>query len=71
MEFFGKKMMNLGVGGSIPFIAELGDFYPNSEFLVTGVVTNGSNIHAPDENLNLPYCKNLLVTIANIVIDYK
>lgn len=64
-------MMFLGVGGSIPFMPELGDFYPDSEFLVTGVVTAESNIHAPDENLSLSYCKKLMLTIGNIIIDYQ
>lgn len=63
--------MYFGVGGSIPFMCELGEFYPKSEFLVTGVVTPSSNIHAPDENLNLPYCLSLMKCVGTIIKEYK
>lgn len=70
-NFFGKKLMYFGVGGSIPFMPELGTFYPQSEFLVTGVVTPDSNIHAPDENLNLPYCLKLMKCVGTVISLYQ
>ena len=46
-------MLFFGIGGSIDLMYGLGNLYPESEFLVSGVVTPESNIHAPDENLDL------------------
>lgn len=63
--------MFLGIGGSIPFMPELGTFYPEAEFLVTGVVTDENNIHSKNENLYIPYCRKLLKTIGNVLIDYE
>ncbi|MBX3311947.1 MAG: M20/M25/M40 family metallo-hydrolase [Microbacteriaceae bacterium] len=42
-----------GVGGSIPFIAELKETYPKAEVLVTGVEDPQSMAHSPNESLHL------------------
>lgn len=42
-----------GVGGSIPFIADLVERFPESQILVTGVEDPASRAHSPNESLSL------------------
>ena len=58
-KYFGHKALKLGDGGSIPFIGFLGDTFPNSQFVITGVCGADSNAHSVDENLDIPYLKKL------------
>lgn len=48
--------MIIGTGGSIPFMGVLANLFDKTKFLITGACGNDSNIHNPDENLNLDYC---------------
>jgi acetylornithine deacetylase/succinyl-diaminopimelate desuccinylase-like protein len=58
-EFFGKEACALGVGGSIPFMAMLGECFPQAQFLITGVLGPHANAHGPNEFLHIPYAKKL------------
>jgi acetylornithine deacetylase/succinyl-diaminopimelate desuccinylase-like protein len=42
-----------GVGGSIPFIADLVTRFPDAQILVTGVEDPASKAHSPNESLSL------------------
>lgn len=50
---FGLPAGFLGEGGSIPFLASLGQRFPAAQFVATGVLGPGSNAHGPDESLHL------------------
>lgn len=52
-EAWGEQPVELGVGGSIPFIATLVDRFPNAQILVTGVEDPDSRAHSPNESLHL------------------
>ncbi len=39
----------MGEGGSIPFMAMLGEKFPQAQFVVTGVIGPHSNAHRPNE----------------------
>ena len=67
---FGKDYYNCGEGGSIPFIAELGELYPKCEILVTGVLGPGSNAHCLNECLNLDYTTRMIVALAHSIHDF-
>ena len=67
---FEKDYYNCGEGGSIPFIAELGDLYPDCEILVTGVLGPGSNAHSVNECLNLDYTNKMIVALAHAIYDF-
>lgn len=56
---FGEQALKLGDGGSIPFIGFLGETFPNSQFIITGVCGADSNAHSVDENLDISYLKKL------------
>jgi cysteinylglycine-S-conjugate dipeptidase len=50
---YGEKSVDLGIGGSIPFIAELERVFPSAQVLVTGVEDPDSRAHSPNESLHL------------------
>jgi len=52
-EAWGREPVEMGVGGSIPFIAELVDEFPSAQILVTGVEDPDSRAHSPNESLHL------------------
>jgi acetylornithine deacetylase/succinyl-diaminopimelate desuccinylase-like protein len=49
-----KPSVDIGVGGSIPFIAHFAEAFPDAEILVTGVEDPDSRAHSPNESLHLP-----------------
>jgi acetylornithine deacetylase/succinyl-diaminopimelate desuccinylase-like protein len=52
-EAWGTTPVDIGVGGSIPFIAELVEEFPSAQILVTGVEDPDSRAHSPNESLHL------------------
>jgi acetylornithine deacetylase/succinyl-diaminopimelate desuccinylase-like protein len=50
---YGEKSVDIGIGGSIPFIAELERVFPSAQVLVTGVEDPDSRAHSPNESLHL------------------
>jgi acetylornithine deacetylase/succinyl-diaminopimelate desuccinylase-like protein len=52
-EAWGRDPVDIGVGGSIPFIAELVEEFPAAQILVTGVEDPDSRAHSPNESLHL------------------
>ncbi|WP_188755351.1 dipeptidase [Microbacterium album] len=53
-----RDPVDLGVGGSIPFIADLVRQFPGSQILVTGVADPHSRAHSPNESLHLDTFRN-------------
>ena len=66
---FGRSSASLGGGGGIPFLALLGERYPNAQFLVTGVLGPQSNAHGPNEFLHIPMAKRLTSALALVLHD--
>jgi cysteinylglycine-S-conjugate dipeptidase len=50
----GTAPVDIGTGGSIPFIAELQETFPAATILVTGVEDPDTRAHGPNEGLHLP-----------------
>ena len=67
---FGRDAMYLGTGGSIPFIGMLGERFPSTQFLVTGVLGPHSNAHGPNEFLHLGCAEKLTVCVARVIADH-
>jgi len=67
---FGKAVAFHGEGGSIPFMAMLGKKFPNTQFVVAGVLGPHSNAHGPNEFLHIPFAKKLSACIAAILGDH-
>jgi acetylornithine deacetylase/succinyl-diaminopimelate desuccinylase-like protein len=66
-RFFEREMMSMGVGGTIPFMAMLGERFPGTQFLVTGVLGPHSNAHGPNEFLHIDYAKRLTAGVAQVI----
>jgi acetylornithine deacetylase/succinyl-diaminopimelate desuccinylase-like protein len=67
---FGKPAAMMGEGGSIPFMAMLGEKFPKTQFVVTGVLGPHSNAHGPNEFLHIPTAKKVSACIADILADH-
>ena len=67
---FGKPVAFMGEGGSIPFMAMLGEKYPKTQFVVTGVLGPHSNAHGPNEFLHIPTAKKVSACVASILADH-
>lgn len=52
-EAYGVDTVDIGVGGSIPFVAAFSDRYPEAAILLTGVADPTSRAHGPNESLSL------------------
>lgn len=50
---WGTDAVEAGIGGSIPFIADLTEVYPDAQILVTGVEDPDSRAHSANESLHL------------------
>lgn len=52
-EAWGAEPVDMGVGGSIPFIAAFADAFPHAKILVTGVEDPATQAHSVNESLDL------------------
>jgi cysteinylglycine-S-conjugate dipeptidase len=53
-EAYGKEMVDIGVGGSIPFVAEFARTFPDAAILVTSAGADmDCRAHSTDENVDL------------------
>ncbi len=64
---FGLDARHFGEGGSIPFMAMLGEQFPDAQFVVTGVLGPASNAHGPNEFLDLPTARGVTTAIAVVL----
>jgi acetylornithine deacetylase/succinyl-diaminopimelate desuccinylase-like protein len=64
---FGKPVMWMGEGGTIPFMAMLGAKFPQAQFFITGVLGPHSNAHGPNEFLDLSYAAKLTACVADVI----
>jgi hypothetical protein len=60
----------MGEGGTIPFMGMLGEKFPETQFVITGVLGPNSNAHGPNEFLHIPTGKKVTMAIAQIVADH-
>jgi acetylornithine deacetylase/succinyl-diaminopimelate desuccinylase-like protein len=67
---FGAPPAYMGEGGSIPFMAMLGEKFPYAQFVVTGVLGPHSNAHGPNEFLHIPTGKRVSLVIAQVLADH-
>jgi acetylornithine deacetylase/succinyl-diaminopimelate desuccinylase-like protein len=67
---FGAPPAFMGEGGTIPFMAMLGEKFPQAEFVVTGVLGPHSNAHGPNEFLHIPTGQRVTVVIAQVLADH-
>jgi acetylornithine deacetylase/succinyl-diaminopimelate desuccinylase-like protein len=67
---FGAPPAYMGEGGTIPFMAMLGEKFPQAQFVVTGVLGPHSNAHGPNEFLHIPTGQRVTAVIAQVLADH-
>jgi acetylornithine deacetylase/succinyl-diaminopimelate desuccinylase-like protein len=65
-EFFGRDSMYMG----IPFMGMLGEKFPSTQFLVTGLLGPHSNAHGPNEFLHIDTGRKLTCCVAQVLADH-
>lgn len=63
-EGWGVEPVDTGIGGSIPFISDLVELFPEAQVLVTGVEDPDSRAHSPNESLHLGVFRRAILTEA-------
>jgi acetylornithine deacetylase/succinyl-diaminopimelate desuccinylase-like protein len=69
-QFFGRDVMFMGTGGSIPFMGMLGERFPRTQFVVTGVLGPHANAHGPNEFLHLETVRRVTACVAQVLADH-
>jgi acetylornithine deacetylase/succinyl-diaminopimelate desuccinylase-like protein len=69
-DFFGRDAMFMGEGGTIPFMAMLGQRFPQAQFVITGVLGPHSNAHGPNEFLHLATAQRLTGCVAKVLSEH-
>eukprot|EP01110_Echinostelium_bisporum_P007654 TRINITY_DN2871_c0_g1_i3.p1 TRINITY_DN2871_c0_g1~~TRINITY_DN2871_c0_g1_i3.p1 ORF type:complete len:289 (+),score=124.35 TRINITY_DN2871_c0_g1_i3:327-1193(+) len=68
-KVFNKTHVYSGEGGSIPFIYMLGQKFPKSQFIITGLLGPSSNAHGPNESLDIEFGKKLTSCVSYILAE--
>lgn len=61
---WGRESVEMGVGGSIPFVAAFSEKLPDAPILLTGAGDPTSSVHAPNESLDLNDLENSVLAEA-------
>ena len=61
---WGVPPVEMGEGGTIPFLASFAKVFPGAPLLLAGIGDPGSAIHAPDESLDLGELERAIVAEA-------
>jgi acetylornithine deacetylase/succinyl-diaminopimelate desuccinylase-like protein len=64
---YGRSAAAMGEGGTIPFMGMLGSYFPDAQFLITGVLGPHSNAHGPNEFLHIAYARKLTACVAEVI----
>ena len=60
-QAWGTEVVDMGVGGSIPFISSFVSAFPEAQVLVTGVEDPDSRAHSPNESLHIASFEQAIV----------
>ena len=61
---WGTEAVNIGQGGSIPFIATLKETFPEAQVLVTGIEDPDTRAHSENESMHLGELEHIVVAEA-------
>ena len=67
-ENWGQQSVDMGIGASIPFIADFAKAFPAAEILVTGVEDPDSRAHSPNESQHLPTLRRAIASETALLI---
>jgi acetylornithine deacetylase/succinyl-diaminopimelate desuccinylase-like protein len=63
---WGRPLLQIGIGGSIPFVALFGKRYSHLPLILNGVMDPETGAHGPDESLHLGVFKKAV--LANVYL---
>lgn len=66
-RFFGQKPGVFFEGGTIGILEHFREAFPDSAFLMTGMLGPDSNAHGPDESLDLAYWEKLTLALSEVL----
>lgn len=66
---WGKDLVQIGIGGSIPFVALFGRRFGDLPLILNGVLDPLSTAHGPNESLHLGIFEKMLVTNAHLYAE--
>ena len=69
-EFFTRDPLAMGTGGTIPFIGMLQQRFPETQFVVTGLLGPKSNAHGPNEFLDIASAEKLTGFVARVLENH-
>ncbi|MDA8348041.1 MAG: M20/M25/M40 family metallo-hydrolase [Pseudomonadota bacterium] len=69
-QIYGRGAVHIGCGGTIPFMAMLGERFPATQFFITGVLGPHANAHGPNEFLHLEYAEKLTACVSLVLADH-
>jgi acetylornithine deacetylase/succinyl-diaminopimelate desuccinylase-like protein len=64
---FDQPARSIGEGGTIPFMAMLGERFPDAQFMVTGVLGPGTNAHGPNEFVDVAVARAVTIAVAHVL----
>jgi acetylornithine deacetylase/succinyl-diaminopimelate desuccinylase-like protein len=67
---YGREAVQIGCGGTIPFMGMLGERFPRTQFFITGVLGPHANAHGPNEFLDIAYTKKLTACVSLVLADH-
>ena len=67
-DAFGVESVEIGIGGSIPFIADLTEVFPEAQILVTGVEEPDGRAHSPNESVHLETLRGAMIAEALMLV---
>ncbi|OBK22500.1 dipeptidase [Mycobacterium asiaticum] len=68
-QAWGVDAIDMGMGGSIPFIAEFAEAFPQAKILVTGVEDPNTQAHSINESLHLGVLERAAITEALLLAN--
>ena len=63
-----NQAVNIGIGGSIPFISQFAELFPAAEIVVTGVEDPDSRAHSPNESQHIPTLRRAITAQALMLL---
>jgi acetylornithine deacetylase/succinyl-diaminopimelate desuccinylase-like protein len=58
---WGTEVAEIGIGGSIPFVADFQNLFPEAAIVLTGVIDPTSSAHGPNESVDLGDLRNAVL----------
>jgi acetylornithine deacetylase/succinyl-diaminopimelate desuccinylase-like protein len=68
-KVWGQKLIEIGVGGSIPFVALFAKRYSHLPLILNGVMDPETGAHGPDESLHLGVFKKAILTNVHLLSE--